>query len=67
MQGEQQRKLGRRQSVRHGRQRGVRVFLSADVLDAAGIDPNGKPPTYSVQAVKDRPSRRSVLVRLYPG
>lgn len=59
----------RRQSARHGRERGLRVFLPAKALELAGIDPDGPPPAYTVQAVKEEPGRRrrSVLVRLYPG
>jgi hypothetical protein len=38
------------------------------VLEAAGVDIDATlpAPLYTVQAVKDRPSRRSVIVRLYP-
>lgn len=58
-----------RQSSRHGRERGLRVYIPADVLALAGVDPHAPEPPYSVQAVREEPGRRrrSVLVRLYPG
>ena len=59
----------RRRSQRSGREKGARVSIPAHVLEAVGIDPQGPPPRYTVQAVKEEPGRRrrSVLVRLYPG
>jgi hypothetical protein len=60
----------RRLAQRSGREKGLRVFIPAKVLEAAGIELDeldGEPPTYTLQAVKDRPRRRSVIVRLYPG
>lgn len=56
----------RRRAQRSGREKGLRIFVPAAVLEAAGIELDGDAPTYTVQAVRDRPSRRSVIVRLYP-
>ncbi len=56
----------RRKSARLGREKGIRVFIPAVQLEAAGIDPNAEPPEYVVQGVSDRPTRGLVLVRLYP-
>jgi hypothetical protein len=60
----------RRLAQRGGREKGLRVFIPAKVLEAAGIELaelDGEPPVfYALQAVKDRPRRRSVIVRLYP-
>lgn len=55
----------RRQSARHGREKGIRIFIPATELDAAGFDPDGPPPPYTTQGVRDRPSRGVVLVKLY--
>lgn len=55
----------RRKSQRSGREKGIRVFIPADVLEAAGVSLD-ELPSYELQAVKDRPSRRSVIVRLFP-
>jgi hypothetical protein len=38
----------RRKSQRHGRHKGVRIFIAAAELRAAGIDPEGPPPEYRV-------------------
>lgn len=55
----------RRQSARHGREKGIRIFIPAAELDAAGFDPDGPAPLYTTQGVRDRPSRGVVLVKLY--
>ena len=52
-----------RQSTRQGREKGVRVYIAADDLRAAGIDPHGEPPTYRMWV--DPKRKGSVLVRLY--
>lgn len=51
----------RRQSRRHGRERGVWVFIPAAELRKAGIDPHGPAPTYRTWGYR----RGSALVRLY--
>ena len=58
----------RRRAQRAGREKGLRVFVPAEALALAGIDPDGPPPLYSVQPVHEEPGRkrRSVIVRLYP-
>lgn len=52
-----------RQSVRFGRERGVRVSIPAAVLRAAGIDPAGPPPPYKLWANGDKGS--TVWVKFY--
>lgn len=60
----------RRRAQRSGRERGLRVFIPAAVLEAAGVELDAMlpAPLYELQAVKesDRRSRRSVIVRLFP-
>lgn len=51
----------RRRAVRGGRQRGCSIYIAADELRRAGIDPSGPPPFYRVWGRQ----RGSVLVRLY--
>jgi len=50
-----------RKSQRYGKEKGIRVFIAAEELEAAGIDPNGEPPDYRVWGRRGG----SVLVRLY--
>ena len=50
-----------RKAQRSGREKGVRIYIGADELRAAGIDPDGPPPTFRVWGRR----RGSVLVRLY--
>lgn len=50
-----------RRAVRQGKERGVRVYIPADELRKAGIDPHGAIPTYKVWGRRSG----SVLVRLY--
>lgn len=50
-----------RLAQRWGKERGVRVFIPADELRKAGIDPDGPVPTYKVWGRRSG----SVLVRLY--
>ena len=57
---------GKRRSIRKGREKGIRVFVPAVELAAAGIDPNGPPPLYTTHGVPDRARRGVVLVKLYP-
>lgn len=53
--------IAARQGQRRGREKGLRIYLSAAELRAAGIDPNGPAPTFRVWARRGG----SVLVRLY--
>jgi hypothetical protein len=39
-----------RQSTRGGRDRGCRVYIAAEQLEAAGIDPHGPAPAYRIWA-----------------
>ena len=51
----------RRRAQRRGRERGCWVFVPAEELERAGIDPAGEPPFYRTWGT----SRGGVLVRLY--
>lgn len=51
----------RRQGVRKQRERGISVYIPAEELVKAGIDPDGPPPRYRTWGS----ARGSVLVRLY--
>lgn len=53
-----------RKAQRAGAEKGVRIYIAADELRAAGIDPNDPPPTFRVWARES--GRGSLLVRLYP-
>jgi hypothetical protein len=51
----------RRRSLRKGRERGCSVYVAAEELRRAGIDPSGPPPFYRVWGSRGG----SILVRLY--
>jgi|GraSoiStandDraft_59_1057299.scaffolds.fasta_scaffold1196396_1 hypothetical protein len=51
----------RKQAQRHGREKGCRVYIAAEQLEAAGIDPNGPKPWYRVWAGE----RGRFIVTLY--
>lgn len=51
----------RRRSKRTGAERGCWVFIPADELRRAGIDPKGDPPRYRLWGR----ARGSILLRLY--
>lgn len=55
----------RRQSVRYGSEKGVRVFIPAAELRRAGIDPHGPAPEYSVRGHKRSANGSTVMVSLY--
>jgi hypothetical protein len=56
----------RRVSDRRGRQKGVYVYIPAAELEAAGIDPNGPPPTYKTNGYQRSAKGHTVIVSLYP-
>ena len=51
----------RRRSQRRGRERGCHIYIPAEELVKAGIDPAGPPPAYRTWGT----SRGGVMVRLY--
>jgi hypothetical protein len=51
----------RRQATRGGRDRGCRVYIAAEQLQAAGYDPAGPAPFYRIWPS----SRGGLFVRLY--
>lgn len=51
----------RRQSLRHGRERGCWVYVPAEELEKAGIDLGGPAPLYRTWGSR----RGSILLRLY--
>lgn len=51
----------RRRALRHGRERGCWVYVPAEELRAAGIDPAGDVPFYRTWGT----ARGGVFVRLY--
>lgn len=54
-----------RQSVRYGKQKGVTIYLPAEELRAAGIDPDGPPPKYRTRGYRRSRKGRSIIVSLY--
>lgn len=50
-----------RNGVRRGRERGCWVYIPAEELTAAGIDPYGEPPQYRLWGGR----KRTLLVQLY--
>lgn len=55
----------KRRSVRRGKERGAWVFIPAEELVAAGIDPGGPAPAYTTRGANVR--GRRVIVNLYAG
>lgn len=51
----------RRRAQRRGRERGCWVFIPAEELVKAGVDPAGNPPAYRTWGTRSG----GVLVRLY--
>jgi hypothetical protein len=51
----------RRQSQRRGRERGIRIYISAAELRDAGMDPHGDPPEFRAWGRRGG----SLMVRLY--
>lgn len=52
----------RRKASRKGRERGCSLYIAAEDLVAAGIDPYGLPPEYKVWPGR----KRTLMVALYP-
>lgn len=55
----------RRQAKRSGREKGCWAYIPADVLSAAGIDPDGPAPFYRTWGYRRGPNSASVVVSLY--
>lgn len=55
----------RRKSRRAQRQRGCMVYIPAEVLIAAGFDPNEPPPYYRAHGYQRSRNAGSVIVSLY--
>jgi|GEM_PF-3888775 len=53
--------MRRRQSKRAGREKGCWIYIPAEELRSAGIDPNGPAPFYRTWGAR----RGSLLARLY--
>ena len=55
--------MSRRRAVRYGRERGINVYIPAEVLIATGFDPysSDEPPYYRTWAGRDG----GVILRLY--
>ncbi len=51
----------RRKATRAAREKGCSIYIPAEILRVAGIDPEGPTPYYRTWAAK----RGSVLIRLY--
>lgn len=58
-------RAARRKSVRYGNEKGVRVYIPAAELRAAGIDPNGPEPEYLLRGYQRSASGCTVMVSLY--
>lgn len=55
----------RKRATRAGAEKGCRVYIPADVLIAAGFDPEGPPPFYRMVGHKRSRNAGSVIVSLY--
>lgn len=55
----------RRQSIRKQRERGCSVYIPAEELLKAGIDPDGPAPYYRTWGYRRGPRSPSVVVSLY--
>lgn len=51
----------RRKASRKGRERGCSVYIAAEELERAGIDPYGPPPEYKAWPGQ----KRTILIQLY--
>lgn len=52
----------RRKAARKGRERGCSLYIAADELAAAGIDPYGPAPLFRVWSGR----KRTLMIALYP-
>lgn len=57
--------LARRQATRKQRERGCSVYIPAEELAKAGIDPDGPAPFYRTWGYRRGPNSASVIVALY--
>lgn len=55
----------RRRSLRRRRERGCTVYITADDLLRAGIDPEGPPPFYRINAYQRSKNGHTAIVTLY--
>lgn len=55
----------RKLAVRRGRERGCSVYIAAEELKAAGIDPHGPPPFYRVHGFQRSRNGHTAIVTLY--
>lgn len=55
----------RRRTKRAGRERGCWLYIPADDLQRAGIDPSGTPPFYRINAYQRSKNGHTAIVTLY--
>lgn len=55
----------RRKATRGGRDRGCRVYIPAEELERAGIDPNGPEPYFTTRGFQRSRNGHTVIVSLY--
>ena len=55
----------RKKATRGGRDKGCRVYIAADELQRAGIDPHGPEPFYTVRGFQRSRNGHTVIVSLY--
>lgn len=55
----------RRRTKRAGRERGCWLYIPADDLRRAGIDPEGPPPFYRINAYQRSKNGHTAIVTLY--
>jgi len=58
-------KAERKQSTRKQREKGCRVYVTAEELRAAGFAPEAPPPFYRIHGYKRSKNAGSVIVSLY--
>ena len=54
----------RRRALRQGREKGCRVYIAAEQLEACGIDPNGERPWYRIYP-GEKEKRGRLVVQLF--
>lgn len=55
----------RKRATRAGRRRGCYIYITAEDLTLAGIDPHGPTPYYRVWAARHSPNTGRAVVSLY--